>query len=299
MRIACAICGGALGRELLVITQPDRFERHVGIAEGGYRRAWVECEGCGTATDILPPGPNRLAEIEQAYYAIDLKNSSIAEKFAKVMGLPRARSDNAFRVDRVVDFATHWPPLAALDGSKRALDIGAGMGVFLAAFMDRAGNGWSMTAVEPDPLAAAHMRGLGTFGVIEGSLPVKQDIGQFHLVTLNKVVEHLADPVAMLRNVAPLLDSAGGVAYIEVPDKQTIRYRPPEDNILGALHRHLYGLRGLLRLVTEAGFAPLRIERIVEPSGKLSVFAFVTTPAVAARMSSTPSGEEFERRNTD
>ena len=43
MSMTCAICGGALGRELLVITQPDRFERHVGIGEQGYRRGWVEC----------------------------------------------------------------------------------------------------------------------------------------------------------------------------------------------------------------------------------------------------------------
>jgi len=283
----CAICGGALERELLAITQPDRFERHVGVSEQGYRRVWVECSECGTATDILPPGPSRLADIERAYYAIDFKNSSIGEKFAKVMSLPPARSDNALRVDRVVDFVSHWPPLARTKEGMRALDIGAGMGVFPAHFLDRAGGGWSLTAIEPDPLAASHLRGLGKFDVIEGGLPVEQEIGRFHLITLNKVVEHLADPVAMLRNVVPLLDIAGGLAYIEVPDKQTIRYRPPEDNILGALHRHLYGLRGLLHLVTEAGFVPLRLERIVEPSGKLSVFAFVTTPAVSARISST------------
>lgn len=283
MNAACAICGGALGRELLAITRPDRFERELGVSEEGYRRAWVECSQCGTATDILPPGADRLAEIEQAYYAIDFKNSSLAEKFAKVMALPPERSDNALRVERVLEFVTRWPGLAV--DSKRALDIGAGLGVFPAAFMARAGAGWSMTAIEPDPLAAAHLRQLARFPVIEEGLPLKRDIGRFHLVTLNKVVEHLSDPVAMLRNVAPLLHSAGGVAYIEVPDKQTIRYRPPEDNILGALHRHIYGLRGLLQLVTEAGLVLLRLERIVEPSGKLSVFAFATTPAVAARLS--------------
>lgn len=285
MSTACAICGGVLGRELLVITKPDRFERDLGVRDEGYRRAWVECTQCGTATDVLPPGANRLSEIEQAYYAIDFKNSSLAEKFARVMALPSGRSDNALRVSRVLDFVAHGPVPTGLADERRALDIGSGMGVFPAAFLTRSGGTWSMTAIEPDPLAAAHLRGLAKFPVIEGGLPLKQDIGRFHLITLNKVLEHLADPVAMLRNIAPYLDSAEGVAYIEVPDKQTIHYRPSDDNILGALHRHLYGLRGLLRLVTEAGFVPLRLERIVEPSGKLSVFAFVTSPAVAARLS--------------
>lgn len=284
---SCAICDGALDRELLVITKPDRFELEVGVREEGYRRAWVECAQCGTLTDLLPPGASRLAEIEQAYYAIDFKNASLSDKYETIMALSPGRSDNAIRVGRVLDFVTDWSARAAPGCRKRALDIGAGLGVFAAAFLNRAGEEWNMTAIEPDPLAGEHLRRLGMFPVINASLPLGNDFGRFHLITLNKVVEHLADPVAMLRNVVPLLDAAGGLAYIEVPDKQTIRYRPPEDNILGALHRHLYGLRGLLRLVTEAGFVPLRLERIVEPSGKLSVFAFVTSPTVSARISST------------
>lgn len=284
MSMACAICGGALDHEMLVITQPDRFERDIGIAKEGYRRAWVECADCGTATDVLSGDPRRLAEIEQAYYAIDLKGSSIADKYAKIMALPRERSDNAFRVQRVLDFLSSFPALPS-DKPKRALDIGAGMGVFPAHFLDRMSSGWEMTAIEPDPLAAAHLRGLRKFSVIESGLPMNQDIGRFHLITLNKVVEHVARPVEVIHAIVPLLDSVCGIAYIEVPDKQTIYYRPPDDNILGALHRHLYGLRGLLRLVTEAGFVPLRLERIVEPSGKLSVFVFATTPTVAARLS--------------
>ncbi|MEA2946265.1 MAG: N,N-diacetyllegionaminate synthase [Alphaproteobacteria bacterium] len=278
----CSICGGALERELLVITEPDRFERHVGVSDHGYRRAWVECSDCGTATDVLPPGPDRLADIEKAYYAIDFKNSSIPEKFAKIMSLPAERSDNAIRVDRVLDFLAGWTPLAG--GPRRALDIGAGLGVFPARFMERCGGGWDMTAVEPDPMAAAHLASLGRFEVVHDGFPFRHDRGRFQLVTLNKVVEHIRSPVDYLRALAPVLDPENGIVYIEVPDKETIRSRPPSDNILGALHRHLYDLTGLLRLITEAGLVAIRLERIVEPSGKLSAFAFATLPSVASRL---------------
>ena len=284
MSFNCSVCGGILGRELLVITQPDRFERHAGVSERGYRRVWVECPECGTATDILPPGPNRLADIEKAYYAVDFQNSSIPEKFKKIMSLPGGHSDNAIRVDRILDFLDNWQPLSCTN-LRRALDIGSGLGVFPARFLDRCGGGWSMTAVEPDPMAAAHLASLNRFEVAHDGFPMRENPGQFHLVTLNKVVEHIGSPVEYLRAVAMVLDPASGVAYIEVPDKATIHARPSSDNILGALHRHLYDLKGLLRLLTEAGLVAMRLERILEPSGKLSVFAFATLPVVAARLS--------------
>jgi hypothetical protein len=283
-RACCAICGGALGQELLVITKPDRFELYAGVEEQGYRRAWVECSDCGTVTDVLPPGPNRLSEIEQAYYAIDFKDSSLAEKFAKIMSLPRERSDNAFRVDRIVDFLAKWIPLAGHKETKRALDIGTGLGVFPARFLQCCDDDWNMTAVEPDPMAAAHLTGLQKFKVVNEALPWKEDLGKFQLITLNKVVEHSDSPVEFIRTIVPMLDPANGIAYIEVPDKETIHRRPSTDNILGALHRHLYGLDGLLRLITNAGLVAIRLERVVEPSGKISVFVFATVPTVVAEL---------------
>ena len=109
----CAICGGALGRELLRITVPDRFERHVGIAAEGYARSWVACDGCGAATNVLAEGNRaKLDSIAAGYYEVDLAGGSVADKFARVMALPPERSDNAQRVARVAAFAdlTPMPP---------------------------------------------------------------------------------------------------------------------------------------------------------------------------------------------
>jgi len=89
----CAICGGALATDILAIGRPDRFERHVGVAEDGYLRRWVECAACGTATNVHPPGVlERLESITAGYYEVDFKDSSIGEKFAWVMGLPPERT---------------------------------------------------------------------------------------------------------------------------------------------------------------------------------------------------------------
>ena len=140
----CAICGAPLGRELLRIAQPDRFERHVGIGAQGYDRRWIECSGCGAASNVQSPGNReRLETIAAGYYEVDLAGSSVAEKYAKVMSLPAEKSDNAQRVKRTHSFLRGRGVVAG-----RVLDIGAGTGVFLSRFL-REGSGWSGVAVEP------------------------------------------------------------------------------------------------------------------------------------------------------
>lgn len=272
----CAICGGALEREVLRITQPDRFECHVGIAKQGYTRSWVECSSCGAATNVQSPENRaRLDALAADYYEVDFANGSIADKFAKVMELPLERSDNAQRVARIHAFMNEWLPNVSSTAS--VLDIGAGTGVFLSRFLEQARGGrWSAKAVEPDPVAAAHLRGLGRFQVAEALFSSNLGLVDFDLVTLNKVVEHLPNPVALVAGAASALRSPFGVLYVELPDKLTVFHRPASDNILGALHFHLYDPVSVGVLLSRAGLVTLRIERLFEPSGKITIAAFAT-----------------------
>lgn len=284
----CAVCGGSLGCELLRVTRPDRFERHVGVAEAGYSRAWVECDACGAVTNVhQPENLARIGTIAAGYYEVDFRSPTIGDKFAKVMALPAAASDNAQRVERIHAFMSGWvgTPPAGPTPASRVLDIGAGTGVFLARFLRDMppGRSWEALAIEPDPTAAAHLRSLRLFEVREAIYTARMGLRDYDLCTLNKIVEHVPEPVPLLREVRAALRDPGGVAYVEVPDKLTIGHRPSEDNILGALHCHLYDFRSLTVLLERAGLVPLRIDRLFEPSGKISVAAFATLPSTAAR----------------
>lgn len=291
----CAICGGVLTEELLRILEPDRFELHVGIAREGYLRRWVECGRCGAATDVhSPENAEKLAKVAADYYEIDFKESSIGAKFRRVMQLPRSESDNALRVERVLDFIERragglgWHD----DESRRALDIGAGTGVFLARFLETASvtsPPWSATAVEPDPIAAEHLRKLDSFEVVEEIYSNSLRLGLFQLCTLNKVIEHVTDPIALLASVRSSL-APGGVVYVEVPDKMTAAFRPSTDNGVGALHHHLYTMEALSILCQGAGFLPLEIDRHFEPSGKISLSAFAVADATASRLAERSRG---------
>jgi hypothetical protein len=96
----------------------------------------------------------------------------------------------------------------------------------------------------------------------------------FNLVTLNKVLEHIEQPMPFLLQAVQSLVPDDSLLYVEVPDKVTTRLRPPQDNILGALHCHLYDPASLGHLLQRAGLEVLWVNRVAEPSGKLSVYAF-------------------------
>ena len=258
----CAICTGSTGREILRISQPDRFEQSIGVSAHGYQRCWIECSTCGAATNVLPQvSADKLSVLRSAYYEVDFANSNIGEKYSRVMALPASQSDNAGRVARVIDFARQW---FLPDTAPRVLDIGAGTGVFLSRLIDQTGGDWPCVGLEPDPQAAAHLRQLGKFAVIEAMYQGQPDLKNFGLITLNKVLEHIADPVPFLKMVTGSMRRDDSLLYIEVPDKLTTSLRPPSDNILGALHCHLYDPVSIGYLARAAGIEIVRIDRIRE-----------------------------------
>jgi len=274
----CAICGGTLRQSLVTITEPDRFERHLGIPSEGYRRDWIACDRCGSASNVFGCNESDLATLEAAYYEVDMVGADLGARFRKLTALPPGQSDNIERVTRILNWLSIWR-----DDPFDVLDIGAGTGVFLSRLKDDGGERIGrMIAVEPDPIAASHLTNLARFEVIAEPFPVSQELGTFGLLTLNKVLEHVSDPLAFLRRVGPHVGVDRGVLYVEVPDVLTASHRPPIDNILGALHRHLYTPEGLAIALRVAGFIPIRLERIAEPSDKLTVIAFAISQGSAS-----------------
>lgn len=277
----CAICGGSLETTLLTINAPDRFERWVGVTQDGYQRRWLACGTCGSSTNALQPNVAALLpEMENNYYAIDFPNGDLKARYDKIMNLPADQSDNAQRVGRIVAQLKDWAGTKA--GAWRMADIGGGLGVFVSRLQQVAGADLALSlAVEPDPVAAAHLKALGLFPVVAAPYPSPGVPDNLDLVTVNKVLEHVSAPLPFLASIRSALKPAG-LVYVEVPDVLTATTQPPHDNILGVMHRHLYSVQGLVAVMTRAGFEVLRVERIVEPSGKLTVFAFAAPQGACA-----------------
>ena len=102
-----------------------------------------------------------------------------------------------------------------LDPAKHVLDVGAGSGEF-AYLMTRLGK--TVKGIEPNSGYAAYCR--EALGLDVQTAHLSPDLfspGQFDLIRLNHVLEHLNDPIKHLGQIACWL-TPRGMLYIEVPN---------------------------------------------------------------------------------
>jgi SAM-dependent methyltransferase len=188
--------------------------------------------------------------------------------FERVIALPSDRSDNAGRIARIQSFA------AAHLGARQnvpLLDVGAGLGVF-PYVVKRAG--WRCTAIDPDERAVAHMRDHVGIETVHGDFMSVEGLGQFDIVTFNKVLEHVEDPVAMLRRTLQFV-APGGFVYLELPDGEMAAQAGAAREEFFVEHLHVFSFVSIAMLADRAGFRPIAIERLQEPSTKFTLRAFL------------------------
>jgi SAM-dependent methyltransferase len=264
---ACRLCSGPLATAFRYDARPEG-ETEFGIPPERYRRSYAQCSTCGLfAADL---GELDLDELYAgAYVDATYSAEGVGATFDRIMALAPERSDNAGRVARVAD------RLAAPDA--RILDVGSGLGVFPAALKRQGFHG--VVALDPDERAVEHTRSHAGVDAVLGDFMASGELGLgcFALVTLNKVLEHVADPVAMLARVHDHLEPGGSV-YVELPDGEAAARDPDGQGREEFFIEHLwvFGPASLAILARRAGFDLERLERLREPSGKYTVYAFLT-----------------------
>jgi len=273
--VKCNICGATATHELLTIHKPDRFEKAKGVDDNDYVRKWMKCENCGVAINNRPSESKQIVnDIETSYYEIDLGNeSNLRKKYDYVMSLPDNESDNAGRVARILSFLkNHFHDLNNID----ICDVGCGLGIFPSKLMDvvktTATKEINITGIEPDPISFSFVKSLDKFPVLKGYFPDAVHDQIFDLITFNKVLEHIPDPLQMVEAASEHL-KRNGLVYIEVPCITNTWKKPPTNGSLGVLHYNLYSIKSLRYLIEKTDLTVLMAERIVEPSGKLAVYA--------------------------
>lgn len=199
-------------------------------------------------------------------------DAGLRAAFERVIALPPERSDNVGRIARIQSFAAaHFGAGKAI----RLLDVGAGLGVFPYA-VKRAG--WHCTAIDPDERAVAHMRDHVGVEAIRGDFMEIGRLEQFDIVTFNKVLEHVEDPVAMLRRAQQFV-APGGFIYLELPDGEMAAEAHAGREEFFVEHLHVFSFVSIAMLADRAGFRPLLVERLQEPSTKFTLRAFLSRMA--------------------
>jgi 2-polyprenyl-3-methyl-5-hydroxy-6-metoxy-1,4-benzoquinol methylase len=247
---------------------PPPLETVFPLAAGqAYWRELHRCAGCGHYLEWFTADQTALYDAE--YVSTTYGDADgIRRAFDRINALPPEKSDNVGRVRYINSFCqARW---AQPNSGRRVLDVGAGLGVF--PYRMRLAE-WQCVTLEMDSRLVEHHRSvIGAHGVV-GDVRTVDGLGMFELVTFNKVLEHVVDPVDMLSSVKRLLQPEG-LIYIELPDGEAAEAegKEREEYLLG--HRHVFSFASYSLLVAKAGLELIACERLREPSSKLTLRGF-------------------------
>ena len=264
------MCGGAELPVTFGYDAPPPGETAFDLPDGtAYRREYRRCATCGHFLQVTDIDLDA-ALYSGAYVDATYKDRAGLERtYERIMSLPPEGSDNVQRVRRIdAWWDAHRPGVG-----KSVLDVGSGLGVFGARMKDL---GWSCTVLDPDERTIAFSREhIGVEGICGDFMAVSPQ-GRWGLVTFNKVLEHVSDPVGMLRRAADFLEPDGAV-YVELPDGEAATGDPDgqDREEFFVEHLHVFSAGSLALLAVRAGFRTLLLERIREPSGKYTLYAFL------------------------
>jgi 2-polyprenyl-3-methyl-5-hydroxy-6-metoxy-1,4-benzoquinol methylase len=114
------------------------------------------------------------------------------------------------RSSRRLTYARELDRIEPLTSGRDLLDVGCHAGFFLELARER---GFRVAGVEPSRWAAEHAEATLGLAVFNGPIERYQTDRRFDVITLWDVIEHLEDPVGVLKRVRELLRPQGLLAF--------------------------------------------------------------------------------------
>ncbi|MGC8837726.1 MAG: methyltransferase domain-containing protein [Anaerolineae bacterium] len=264
--VPCILCGGREHEPLFyrrdgenwVTREPPEPAPGVPV----YRI--VRCGGCGLVSVSPLPAREELAGLyDEPYFTTGSYFGNIhtggMEGHVSVLTSPRLRQrarEEHQRTLRQVEII--WRAQRRREAPPRLLDVGCGAGFLLDAAREL---GWAVQGVELSPFAAERARQDLGLPVVQGELAEAGfPAGHFDIVVMRELLEHVPDPLALLREARRVLREEG-VLFVQVPnDLEGVRARlwrrvwwmiPP-------LHLYYFDRKTLGALLERAGFRVVR-----------------------------------------
>jgi SAM-dependent methyltransferase len=206
------------------------------------RYAWRRCASCGLV--YLSPRPT-LTEMA-SYYPGD---------YALFRTATEHPDWRPFRWIQQRDIQQRCRDAQRLIPRGRVLDIGCGTGEFLAAMKER---GWESVGIEPSELAACYAREQFGLDVHSGRLEdVVLPDASFDVITLWTVVEHLHDPIMVMKLAFRLL-RPDGLLVLSLPDPGSLDahwFGPSWVGYDTPRHLSLFSPKSFGSLLAQSGFS--------------------------------------------
>jgi 2-polyprenyl-3-methyl-5-hydroxy-6-metoxy-1,4-benzoquinol methylase len=231
----CAVCGRVIDDKLVNVTRE------------GVSYDIFFCRGCRVGTTFPVPSAEELAQLYSAgnYRSAERgrRFNAFVEFFINISRLMRAR-----RIKRHVR-------------TGKLLDIGCGRGLFLYTMRKE---GWDVKGVEfNDDIARSAMEAYGV-DVRAGSLKEAGfGTGEFDVITINHVLEHVERPVEMITECRRMLKK-GGLLVIAVPNIASLQASAGKEgwfHLDPPYHLTHFSEEGLSRLLKKNSFTIVTIRR--------------------------------------
>lgn len=166
------------------------------------------CRGCGCAVKVIDDAWSR--EAEQVYAAYTLYYQAEGAEQAVFEAATGASAPRSIRL------LERLRSTLGLPAEGRLLDVGCGNGAFLRA-SSRLMPGWALSGTEQSDRSRSVLESIPGYEALHTG-PLEQVPGQFDMVSLIHVLEHIPDPRNILGALRGKLKE-GGVLVIQVPDR--------------------------------------------------------------------------------
>lgn len=248
---------------------------------GGSRFLLRDCPSCGHPSATLPPfltahgldlvscpdcaltySRQVMEEVaDQARYA---HSSLDAEAMRLRLGGPYLELESArarYYLSRLMEVMTPG----------RLLEIGSGTGTLL---VEASRLGWQSIGLEPGH-AAAHEARLRGANIVEGWFPadLPGEDGPFDAIAILDVLEHMAEPLHFLGEIAKQL-TVGGRLLVQVPnwDSLLVQLEGERSSVVCPGHWTYFTMMTLPDLIARAGFRTLHIETVISELDRIMAY---------------------------
>lgn len=164
-----------------------------------------------------------------------------------------------------LDFSVFYLPSQT---GGRLLEVGCGSGTMLATM---AGYGWDVTGLDFDERAVANARAKGLEVHHGGLAQQRYSEHMFDAVVMSHVIEHVAEPEALLRECLRILKPGGKLVVItpNVSGRMHAMYRGNWLHLDPPRHLFLFSPTALATLVDKAGFRDVAVSTTVRDAAGL------------------------------
>lgn len=222
----------------------------------------IECETCGFKHVIPIPTPEELEKFyKEEFYSTEKPN------YFKDTVEDLEWWEMSYR-DYYQMFEKNCP-----NGGKRLLEIGSGPGYFLKCGKEL---GWDVVGIEPSKQAYDYSQKFGVKVVNDFFSENNTDeYGKFDVLYMNTVVEHVPDPISLIKATRNLLNSGGIICIIAPNDynplqnilRENLGYDPWW--VVPDHHINYFDFESIQKLVEKFGF------EIVESTGTFPMEFFL------------------------